>query len=86
MQSLSQRVPYVENSIFVFEMEGNLVRNPSDTQKTCSQYWEALLAFIAIATDPQYLDEAIGLPQWYAVANSDMDFIRIRLQSKSCMH
>ena len=63
MQSQFQRVPYVENYISMIKIAGYLVRNPSNNHKTCSQFWEALLAFIATNTDPKCLDEAIGLPQ-----------------------
>ena len=60
-----------------------LVINPFHIHKACSQFWEALLATVI---DPQCLDEADGLPQWDAIANSDLDFIGFKMKSMSCMH
>ena len=83
MQSQFKRLPYDENFVSMVQTAGILVINPFHIHKACSQFWESLLA---TAIDPQCLDEADGLPQWDAIANSDLDFIGFRFQRRSCIH
>ena len=83
MQSQFKRLPYDENFVSMVQTAGILVINPFHIHKACSQIWEALLA---TAIDPQCLDEDSRLPQWDAIANSDLNFIGFRFQRRSCMH
>ena len=76
MQSQFQRLSYAENFVSMVQTIGILVINPFHIQKACSQFWEALLA---TTIDPQCLDEANRLPQWDAIANSDLDFIGFKM-------
>ena len=86
MQSQFQRVPYADNFVLMIHIIGSLVRNPSNIHKTCSQFWETLLAFIATFKNMKCLDEVVGLPQWDEIDNSDLDFIGFKMKSMSCMH
>ena len=86
MQSQFQRLPYDENFVSMVQTAGILVINPFHIHKNCSHFWATLLAFIATATDLKCLDEAARLPQWDAIANSDLDFIGFIFQRRSCMH
>ena len=83
MQSQFKRLPYAENFVSMVQIAGILVINPFHIHKACSQFWEALLA---TATDLKCLDEAARIPQWDAIANSDLDFIGFKMKSMSCMH